>query len=195
MIKQLLVSFVVSLALTAPVVASEVSSNPPQDTTEQITPNQAYTLQQALSLLNGVHDQVIGEGSSQKVASEPYDFSPDTIWNLTDDVNIVSAFWRDVQSVIKAMRDKAVADNGGEWPGECDLQQGTAGALLPSDPKCAADRAYTAKVNEFSNKPRPITKLVRISRKDLNLGPNKIPGDILQVLVCWSTTTPCVINP
>lgn len=186
------------LALSVPSLGASVESPPQPPTPAQtITPNRAFELMTALSQVTGDHDEIVGQGASARVSPQPYDLSADTLWALDDDINALRAFMVDVQAVVKTMRSKAEADNGGAWPGECDLPANNPGALLPSDPKCAADRKFTALVAAFDDKERPIAKLFKISRKDLKLGaPNKIPGSILAALMCApGQSGACIIEP
>jgi hypothetical protein len=183
-------------AMAEPALAAEVSANPPAAQTETITPNRAFELVNALAQITGLHDEVVGQGANQRVSSVPYDLSPDPLWALTDDINILNAFIKDVQVVVKAMRSKAEADNGGPWPGECELPSNNPAALPPSDPKCAAQRSFVQKVTEFDDKERPINKLFRITRKDLKVGaPNRIPGPILSAVICRPDGSACIVEP
>lgn len=194
------VSLAVATALAftaAPAIAAEKSSDPSAAQTEMITPNRAFELFNALVAITGAHDELAGQGASQHTVAVSYDLSGDTLWALTDDINILQNFVKEVQTVARAMRSKAETDNGGPWPGECELPISNPAALAPSDPKCVAFHGLVKQIAEFNDKARPINKLFRITRKDLKLGaPNRIAGGLLASIVCEQPPSGgCIVQP
>lgn len=146
------------------------------DDQQQIKVSTAFDLLNALNIVTGNHDKVVGQGTGQRVAAVPYDLSADALWAMTQDIGILRKFVEDVQVVQKNINAQAEAKNGGPVG---DAGRDAAGNALPPTP---AQAALAKRLQELYDSERPIPKLVRIRRQDLQgalSGPEHLPGQVL----------------
>jgi hypothetical protein len=174
----------VLVALTGPVYAAQASDNPPGGQTEKIKVGKAIDLLTAINAITGLHDVVVGQGASARVAQIPYDLNSDVIWALTDDINILRRLVETAQADQKHLVGQAEAKNGGPLKPKTDaVYDGT--TLIKPEVASDAQVALNKEIQSLMDSERDIHKLFHIKRSDLAKalsGDSHFPGPYLASL-------------
>lgn len=158
----LLVTFLApSLGYAAP-----VSDNPPSGQTEKIKVSKAIDLLDALNAITGIHDVVVGQGASARVAQVPYEMSADTLWALTDDINILRRLVETAQTDQRHLVAQAEAKNGGPLKPKTEAVYDNGTLTKPAVPS-DAQIALNKEIQGLLESERDIPKLFHIKRTDL----------------------------
>jgi hypothetical protein len=184
----LIASMIAGLAPFTAVIAAEQSPTTPvpPEQTQTIKVSTAFDLLTALNMVTGTHDEVVGQGASQRTIAAPYDLNADTLWALTDDITVIRKFVNTVQDINKSLIGSAEAKNGGvplqpKTPAVLDAAGNVVTAAVPSDAQLALQKEQ----NDLYASDRPIDKLFHIKRGDLKnamSGPDHIPGSVISSL-------------
>lgn len=166
-----------------PAIAAQIPAVvPPQTTQDTIVVSAAVDLLNALVLVTGNHEQVIGQGASQKAVMVPYSFSAETTWALSDDITVLRKFVTNVQTTLNHMREDAEAKNGGPLRPKKEAVLNAAGVVVEAAERSSAQRALDEETQKFMESKKPVDKLFLVSRDDLKLGDNHFPGASLSAL-------------
>lgn len=180
------IAVLVTGLVAAPTVlmAAQVSDKP-TGATQTIKVSKALDLLNALTAIAGTHEVVVGQGGSARVAQIPYDLSSDTIWALTDDINVLRRLVETAQADQKHLIAQAEAKNGGPLHPKSeavyDANHNVVVPELPSD----AQLALNKQVQDLMDSEREIPKLFHVKRDDLKKalsGDGHFPGGFLASL-------------
>lgn len=143
---------------------SAAPQSPTPADTEMIVVSKAVDLLNALNQLGG-HEEIVGQGASQRVVTVPYNFNADTLWAIADDITALRKVVVTYQDTVRALTAAAEAKNGGEVK-----------------PEMPAAKTLTADIQKLFDSERPVAKLFRLKRADLKLGENKVHPGIISSL-------------
>lgn len=160
--------FMVALVMV-PVAAATapVSDKPPAGQTETIKVSKAVDLLNAITVITGNHEVIVGQGASAHTAQIPYELNADTLWALKDDISILRHLVEIAQEDQRHLVSQAEAANGGPLKPKTeavyDANHNMVAPEVPSDAQVALNK----KVQELMDSPREINKLFHIKRDDL----------------------------
>lgn len=158
-----------SAAVLVFVVGSAAAEAPAQKN-ETMSVAKAADLLSALNALSFQHDEVVGQGSTQRVIAVGYGFSADTLWAITDNVTTLRKVITTYQETVKAMQAQAEVKNGGPLtPAVAAVLDANNNLVKPEVPS-ADQMAVTASIQKLFDSERSIGPLVHIKRGDLCLG-------------------------
>ena len=177
--KKMILAAMMFAAATCAAPAAPQSTIPAD--TETIVVNKAIDLLNALNMLGG-HDEIVGQGASQRVANVPYNFSADTVWAIADDITALRKVVVSYQEAVKAVTAQAEAKNGGPLKPLREAVVNDAGVVVRAEEQSPAQKALAAEIQKMFDSERPVDKLFRIRRGDLKLGENKIPPALISSL-------------
>ena len=173
-------------ALSEPALSAQASTNPPPAQTELIRVSKAVAMRNALMLLTGVHDVIIGRGDNKNVARVMYEIEPLARDHLNDDIAALNALLEPTQKTLNDFAKQASDSNGGQPLPDADL----------SPAQKSIQRTLNGKVQEIMDSMKLVAALVHISRGNLK---EPVPGEIEVPLMCpKDQPTPavaCVIDP
>lgn len=179
------VAVLASLA-AAPLAAAQVSANPPAAQTEPVQVSKALAIRNALMLLTGVHDVIVGSSNNKSVARMMYDIDAKARDHLNDSIAALNALLEPTQKTINDLVKQATDANGGLPLPTSDL----------SPKQQAIQKKMNDAVQEITDSMKPVATLVHISRGDLK---EPVPGEVIALLMCpkEQPTPPvaCVIDP
>lgn len=165
--------------------AAQVSDKPPAGQTETIKVSKALDLLNALYAITGTHEVVVGQGASARVAQVPYDLSSDTLWALTDDINILRHLIETAQADQKHLLAQAEAHNGGPLRPKSEPVYDANHNIVAPAVQSDAQLELTKQVQDLMDSDREIPKLFHIKRDDLKKalsGDGHFPGASLASL-------------
>lgn len=179
----MLYRFVLAAALVTmlpfPAVSAQVSDKPPVGATQTIKVSKALDLLNALNAVTGTHEVIVGQGASARVAQVPYDLSSDTLWALTDDINILRRLVETAQADQKHLLAQAEAKNGGPLRPKSEAVYDANHNIISPEVPSDAQVAFNKQVQELMDSEREIPKLFHIKRDDLKKalsGDGHFPG-------------------
>jgi hypothetical protein len=161
---------ILAALIVTPAFAAEQSATPPA--TEMISASDAFQIANALAVVGGNHDVVIGQGASQRAVPTPYDLSSETRWAIADDMTGLRPLLQTVQEVVRTTRAAAEAKHGGSLDA-CPVDKMDC---------VASKKVLDEDLRKISDTKRPVAKLFHIKRGDLKLNVNAIPIDVLSAL-------------
>ena len=138
--------------------------------TDMIVISKAVDLLNALNALGIQHDELVGQGSNQKVIAVPFSFSADTLWAISDNTTALRKVITTYQETIKAMTTQAEAKNGGPLKPAHDAVLDSNGVVVKAEVPSAEQKALTDAIQKVFDGERPVAKLFHIKRGDLCLG-------------------------
>lgn len=175
-----------ALTIAGPLAAAQVSDHPPPAHTELIQVSKAVAMRNALTLLTGVHDVIIGRGDNKSVARVMYEIEPLARDHLNDDIAALNALMEPTQKTINDFIKQATDANGGQPLPDADL----------SPTQKTIQRTLNGKVQEIMDSMKLVAALVHISRGNLK---EPVPGEIEVPLMCPkeqpAPPVACVIDP
>lgn len=182
--KRVISAALLMLMLIGSAYAAQVSDNPPSGQTEKIKVSRAIDLLNALNAITGLHEVVVGQGASSRVAQIPYDLNSEVMWALTDDINILRRLVETAQADQKHLIATAEAKNSGPLKPKAEAIYDGATLLKPEVPS-DAQIALGKETQGLMDSERDIPKLLRIKRDDLKKalsGDSHFPGAYLASL-------------
>lgn len=172
-----------------PAHSAESSSNPVPPQTEKIVVAKAFDLLNALNIVTGNHDVVVGEGDKAKVVPSPYSFDDpkdkpgDTFWALTDDIAALRKVVEKAQAEIRRINQEAVARNGGEaLKPEREAVHDAAGNITVPEMPSKAQLDVQSKIQALMDSEVQVDKLFRVKRSALKIGENRYVGSVIASL-------------
>ncbi len=148
---------------------------------DQIVVSKAYDLLEALNYIAGTQEQIVGTGANAKTVQAPYSFSGDTVWAISDNIAVLRKLVGTTQDTIKNLTAQAEAKNGGPLKPTTPAVVEN-GRVIVTEVPSPEQRALAAAIQALFDSTKPIGKLRRIKRIDLNVGENRIPGRVLASL-------------
>jgi hypothetical protein len=149
---------------------------------ETIVVSKAIALRNAIAVVTGFHDEIVGQGASAKAIQMPYDLSADTRWALNDDANALDVLIKNAQSIQKTLTDEAETKNGGPLKMKKEPTFNSNGDITSQGELSDMQVSLNKKIQDLLDSDKPVAKLFRIKRGDLKLGVNAIPGSALSGL-------------
>jgi hypothetical protein len=158
--------------LCSPLSAAQVSSTPPDAKTESIVISKAITLRNALVIVTGPHEKVVGQGASQSIARVLYEIDATARWALNDDLNALNAMLGGVDKTLNEMRQKLITDNGGvPLPEKAEDQTVEQKRLL---------QKFNDDYLELTSSTREVAALFHVRRSDFK---EPIQGDAMSIML------------
>ena len=184
---------ILAAALFASTAMAAPQSATPADT-ETIVVSKAYDLLNALNAIGVQHEELVGQGPTQKVIAMPYYFSADTLWAIADNVTALRKVATTFEETRRQMQLAAEAKNGGALNPSKDAAMDANGNIAKPEVPSPEQRALAEAIQKLFESERPVAKLFRIKRGDLCLGgksnspdcpkdaANKIPPGVISLL-------------
>jgi len=172
--KRIVLAFAVLLAASAATPAAPQSATPAD--TETITVQKAADLLNALGALGLQHEELVGQGQSQKVIAVPFNFSGDTLWAIQDDIGALRKVVTGYQETVKSMQAAAEAKNGGPLKAAKEAVLGPDGNVTKPEVPSADQKALAAAIEKLFVSERPVSRLFRLKRGDLCMGAKAFPN-------------------
>lgn len=168
--KTILAGLTLAAVIASMPMTGAAPASPTPDNTDMIVVSKAYDLLGAIASLGLQHDEIIGQGQSQKVVAMPFSFSADTLWALADDITALRKVATTYEETRKSLTVQAEAKNGGPLKPKVEAVLDADGKIIKPEVLSDAQKALIDAIQKVYDSERPVAKLFHIKRGDLCLG-------------------------